>query len=84
MKISISEIFNALEKNNQNTGGAYIEKNDKALFIRSEGFVASIEDIENILVKQTEDGIPVLIRDVAKSANWFSNTIWCHHQKWRR
>jgi cobalt-zinc-cadmium resistance protein CzcA len=66
MNISISEIFNALEKNNQNTGGAYIEKNDKALFIRSEGFVASIEDIENILVKQTEGGIPILIRDVAK------------------
>ena len=66
MNISISEIFNALENNNQNTGGAYIEKNDKALFIRSEGFVASIEDIQNILVKQTEDGIPILISDVAK------------------
>ncbi|MFT4804037.1 MAG: cobalt-zinc-cadmium resistance protein CzcA, partial [Psychroserpens sp.] len=39
MKVTISEIFNALEKNNQNTGGAYIEKNNKALFIRSEGLV---------------------------------------------
>jgi len=66
MKISISEIFDALETNNQNTGGAYIEKNDKALFIRSEGLVGSIKDIENILVKQTEEGNPILIRDVAK------------------
>lgn len=66
MRISISEIFNALESNNQNTGGAYIEKNDKALFIRSEGLVGSIQDIENILVKQTNDGIPILISDVAK------------------
>lgn len=66
MQISISEIFNALESNNQNTGGAYIEKNDKALFIRSEGLVGSIKDIENILVKQTDDGIPILISDVAK------------------
>ncbi|MGM5470268.1 CusA/CzcA family heavy metal efflux RND transporter [Flavobacteriaceae bacterium LMO-SS05] len=65
MQISISEIFNALESNNQNTGGAYIEKNDKALFIRSEGLVGSIKDIENILVKQTDDGIPILISDVA-------------------
>ena len=65
MEISISEIFNALENNNQNTGGAYIEKNDKALFIRSEGLVGSIRDIENILVKQTEDGNPILISDVA-------------------
>ncbi len=66
MGISISEIFDALESNNQNTGGAYIEKNDKALFIRSEGLVGTIKDIENILVKQTNDGIPILISDVAK------------------
>ncbi|MDO7171117.1 CusA/CzcA family heavy metal efflux RND transporter [Mariniflexile sp. AS56] len=66
MNVSISEIFKALETNNQNTGGAYIEKNDKALFIRSEGFVASIEDIENILVKQTSGRNPILISDVAK------------------
>jgi len=66
MQVSIAEIFNALEENNQNTGGAYIEKNDKALFIRSEGLVGSIKDIENILVEQTDDGIPILISDVAK------------------
>ncbi|WP_445735918.1 CusA/CzcA family heavy metal efflux RND transporter [Mariniflexile sp.] len=65
MGVSISDLFNALENNNQNTGGAYIEKNDKALFIRSEGLVGSIEDIENILVKQTESGNPILISDVA-------------------
>lgn len=63
--ISISELFDALENNNQNTGGAYIEKNDKALFIRSEGLVGTVEDIQNILVKQTETGNPILIRDVA-------------------
>lgn len=66
MQISISEIFDALESNNQNTGGAYIQKNDRALFIRSEGLVGSINDIENILVKQTDDGAPILISDVAK------------------
>ncbi len=66
MGISIAEIFNALESNNQNTGGAYIEKNDRALFIRSEGMVGSIKDIENVLVKQTAEGIPILISDVAK------------------
>jgi len=66
MQVSIAEIFEALESNNQNTGGAYIEKNDKALFIRSEGLVGSLKDIENILVKQTNDGIPILISNVAK------------------
>ncbi|MEB8328378.1 CusA/CzcA family heavy metal efflux RND transporter [Flavobacteriaceae bacterium KMM 6897] len=66
MNISISEIFDALEANNQNTGGAYIEKNDRALFIRSEGLVRNLDDINNILIRQNPNGIPVLISDVAK------------------
>lgn len=63
--ISLNEIFDALSKNNQNTGGAYIEKQPNAYFIRSEGLISSIQDIEQILVKTTENGIPVLIKNVA-------------------
>lgn len=66
MNISISEIFDALEANNQNTGGAYIEKNNKALFIRSEGLVGGLDDIRNILIRQNPNGIPVLVSDVAE------------------
>ncbi|UXX78445.1 CusA/CzcA family heavy metal efflux RND transporter [Reichenbachiella carrageenanivorans] len=66
MQVSIADIFEALESNNENTGGAYIEKNMTALFIRSEGLVGSMEDIENIVIKNHADGIPVLIRDVGK------------------
>jgi cobalt-zinc-cadmium resistance protein CzcA len=65
MNISISEIFTALEKNNQNTGGSYIDKKPNAYFIRSEGLIGSQEDIENIVVRSNQNGIPVLIRDVA-------------------
>ena len=65
INVSISDIFTALEKNNQNTGGAYIDKKPHAYFIRSEGMVGSIEDIEKIVVKTNPSGIPVLIRDVA-------------------
>ena len=50
-KITINDVFTALEKNNQNTGGAYIEKGPTVLFIRSEGLVGSFDDIENIVVK---------------------------------
>lgn len=64
MNISIDEIFTALESNNQNTGGAYINKSPNAYFIRSEGLVETIEDIQNIVIKVTNN-IPVLIRDVA-------------------
>ena len=65
MNISIKDIFTALEKNNQNTGGSYIDKKPNAYFIRSEGLIKSIRDIENIVVKTNENSIPVLIRNVA-------------------
>lgn len=65
MNTSIAEIFEALENNNENTGGAYIDKKPYAYFIRSIGMVNTIEDIEKIVVKNNQ-GIPVLIRDVAE------------------
>ena len=63
--ITIQDIFTSLENNNQNTGGAYIEKGPTLLFIRSEGLAGGIEDIQNIVVKNLANGNPLLIRDVA-------------------
>lgn len=63
--LTINDVFVALEQNNQNTGGAYIEKNHMANYIRGEGLARSIEDIESIVVK-TVDGIPIRIKDVAE------------------
>jgi len=63
--ISINEVFEALNTNNQNTGGAYIDKNPNAYFIRSEGLVKNIGEIEKIVVKSNVKGTPVLIRDIA-------------------
>lgn len=63
--ITIPELFTALEENNQNTGGAYIESGPTALFIRSEGLAGSIEDISNIVVRTSDKGLPVLVSDVA-------------------
>src|SRR5690606_2430119 len=65
LQISISDVFNALASNNQNTGGAYIEKNASSFFIRSEGLIETIEDIENIVIRNTSSGIPILVRHVA-------------------
>ncbi|ANQ48026.2 CusA/CzcA family heavy metal efflux RND transporter [Flammeovirga sp. MY04] len=65
MGISMDEIFTALEKNNQNSGAAYIVKNHKANYIRGEGLARSIEDIENIVVAN-QGGLPILIKDVGK------------------
>ncbi len=64
-QVTISEIFDALESNNQNTGGAYIEKRSTVLYIRSEGLIGNQEDIENVVVKAVDGSKPLLIRDVA-------------------
>ncbi len=63
--ITITEIFDALQKNNQNTGGAYIEKDQYAYFIRGVGMAKGIKDLENVVIKN-RNGAPVLVRDVAK------------------
>lgn len=63
--LGVADVFAALERNNQNTGGAYIDKKPTAYFIRSEGLLGSLADVGEIVVKRTEGGIPVLIRDVA-------------------
>lgn len=66
MDITIPEIFRALENNNENTGGAYIDKKPNAWFIRGIGLVTSLDDIRNIIVKLSSNGIPILINDVAE------------------
>ncbi len=63
--LTISDVFSALENNNQNTGGAYIEKGPTVLFIRTEGLIQTEDDIAAIVIKRLNDGTPVAIRDVA-------------------
>jgi cobalt-zinc-cadmium resistance protein CzcA len=65
MNLTLTDIFTALEKNNENTGSAYIDKKPTAYFIRGIGLIKSLEDIEKIIVKTGSSGIPVLIRDIA-------------------
>ena len=65
MNLTLNDIFQALERNNENTGSAYIDKKPTAYFIRGIGLIKNIEDIEKIVVKVNPSGLPVLIRDVA-------------------
>lgn len=65
MDVTLSELFAALADNNENTGGAYIEKQSNSYFIRGEGMVHSIEDIGKIAIRNNPNGIPVLVRDIA-------------------
>ena len=64
MGVTMTEVFDALQKNNQNTGGAYIEKGPSVLFIRTEGLMGKINDIENTVIKNHPDGTPVLVKNI--------------------
>lgn len=70
--VTISEMMEALEKNNVNTGGAYIERDHQSHFIRGEGVVKSLDDIRKIVVKNTPSGLPITINDVADKVGYGS------------
>ena len=64
LNVSVSQTFSALEKNNSIVGGGYIEKTNQTYFIKGEGLVGSLEDIENIVI-ENRNGVPIFIKDVA-------------------
>lgn len=66
--LSIDQVFQALESNNTNSGGAYIERNQEQYLIRGEGLVRGLKDIGNIVVATRNEGTPIFIRDVAEVA----------------
>ncbi|NEM98470.1 CusA/CzcA family heavy metal efflux RND transporter [Pontibacter burrus] len=63
--LTVPEVLEAIGTNNENTGAAYIEKNNSAFFIRGLGMVTELKDIEQIVISNRE-GVPVLVRDVAE------------------
>lgn len=63
LNVTISEVYDALSNNNQNSGGSYIEKYNSAYYIRSEGMIQNLSDIETIVVAN-RSGIPICIRDL--------------------
>ncbi|MGQ1787539.1 MULTISPECIES: CusA/CzcA family heavy metal efflux RND transporter [unclassified Saccharicrinis] len=72
MGITLMQIFVALENNNNITGGSYIEKTNQSYFIRGDGLVKSLSDIENILI-ENNSGTPVLVKDVAEVNFGYAN-----------
>src|SRR5574344_786337 len=65
LNLTIGDVFDALSRNNQNTGGSYIEKEKSAYYIRSEGMISELSDIEKIVIIN-RDGIPIYISNVAQ------------------
>ena len=63
--LTLAEVYAAIEQNNQNTGGSYIERANTTYFIRGEGMVSSLEELSNVLVKNV-NGTPILVGDIAR------------------
>ncbi len=62
--VTVEDVYSAIGSNNQNVGGNILERNTDQFIIRSVGLIASIKDIENIVLK-SQKGTPTYLRDVA-------------------
>jgi cobalt-zinc-cadmium resistance protein CzcA len=65
-RLALSDLYNALEHNNRNVGGAYLVRNQEQVVIRGEGLVTGIDDIGSIVVRTSEDGVPLYVRDISQ------------------
>ncbi len=64
--LTVSDIVNAVQRSNNEVGGKILEVSDAEYFIRGQGYIKSKEDVENTVVKSSANGIPILIKNVAK------------------
>ncbi|RSK38779.1 CusA/CzcA family heavy metal efflux RND transporter [Hymenobacter perfusus] len=65
LNVTTEQVYQAVSRNNQNAGGAYLDQKPTAYFIRTEGLAENAADLGNIVVRNTQGGLPVLVRDVA-------------------
>jgi cobalt-zinc-cadmium resistance protein CzcA len=65
-RLPLDELFTALERNNRNVGGAYLERGREQVVIRGAGLISNLQDVENIAIRTSGDGVPLHIRDVAE------------------
>jgi copper/silver efflux system protein len=63
--LTTSEIISAIQRSNNEVGGKIIEASDAEYFVRGQGYIKSKEDIENTVIRNNPNGIPVLIKNVA-------------------
>jgi cobalt-zinc-cadmium resistance protein CzcA len=66
--LSMEQLFDALEKNNLNSGGGYIVHNQEQVLVRGEGLVENVDDIGNIVIKTSADGTPVFVKNLGRVA----------------
>lgn len=63
--LSLQELFRAISSNNGTAGGGYVVHHGEQRFIRGQALLTNEQDIENVVIRASRDGTPVLVRDVA-------------------
>ena len=64
--LTVSDVVNAVQRSNNEVGGKIVEVSDAEYFVRGQGYIKSKEDVENTVIKSFTNGIPILIKNVAK------------------
>jgi cobalt-zinc-cadmium resistance protein CzcA len=67
-KLPLSVLFENLERNNRNVGGAYLVRNREQVVIRGQGLLQDIEDIEHVVLRTSDEGTPLYVKNVATVA----------------
>ena len=67
-KLTITDVYTAINANNASIGGGYIDHGSEALVVRGAGLLKSLEEIGNIVVASNQDGVPVFVKNVADVA----------------
>lgn len=63
--LSLSDVVDALRGANMNAGGGYIDRREESFTVRGQGMLSGPEEIGNVMVRTTPDGVPVLIHHIA-------------------
>ncbi len=63
--VALGEMFDALARNNSSTGGGYVVHFGEQRFIRGRGLLKDVSDIERVVIRQDNQGVPLLVQDVA-------------------
>lgn len=63
-RVTLPEVYEAIRKSNIDIGAKVVESNGLEFFIRGVGFVKSVRDVENVVIRQ-EGGTPIFVKNVA-------------------
>jgi cobalt-zinc-cadmium resistance protein CzcA len=69
LDIPLGDVFKAIERNNANAGGAYLQRSGEQLLIRGEGLIANLDDIRRIVVSNRHEGTPITINEIGEVVN---------------